>query len=206
VIAAIVLAAGASVRMGAPKAGLPLGGHGETVLSTGVRALLDAGVPRVVIVAGAYPGAVRDAWPFPDRRVRIVEHADWGDGQLSSLLAGLSAVNGPDLEAVLVTLVDVPLVAPATIRAVIDAWTTSHAPIVRPARGDEHGHPVLFDRVLFEELARADVSIGAKSVVRAHEAEIVNVPVTDQGAFADMDTPEDYERLKTMAAQPGSGR
>lgn len=190
--------------MGMPKAVLPLGDPGETVLSTGVRALLEAGVPRVVIVAGAHPDAVRDGWPFPDRRVRIVEHADWSDGQLSSLVAGLSAVNGPDLEAVLVTLVDVPLVSSATIRAVIDAWTASHAPIVRPARGNEHGHPVLFDRVLFEELERADVTVGAKSVVRAHEAEIVNVPVTDEGAFADMDTPEDYERLKRMAAKIGA--
>lgn len=187
--------------MGAPKAALPLGAPGETVLSTGVRALLDAGVPEVVIVAGAHPGAVRNAWPVPDPRVRFVDHAGWESGQLSSLLAGLSAVNGPDLKALLVTLVDVPLVAPATIRAVVDAWTVSHAPIVRPSRGDEHGHPVLFDRVLFEELARADLLVGAKSVVRAHESDIVNVPVTDEGAFADMDTPEDYERLRRLAAR-----
>lgn len=200
-IAAIVLAAGASTRMGSPKAALPLGRPGETVLSTGVRALLDAGLPRVVIVAGAHPEAVRDGWPVPDPRVSIVDHADWKSGQLSSLLAGLSAVNGPDLEAVLMTLVDVPLVAPDTIRAVVDAWTETRAPIVRPSRGDEHGHPVLFDRVLFDELSSADVSVGAKTVVRAHEAQIVNVPVTDEGAFADMDTPEDYERLRRMAVR-----
>lgn len=200
-VAAIVLAAGASARMGRPKAALPLGAAGETVLSTGVRALLAAGVPRVMIVAGAHPLAIREAWPVPDARVEIVDHAGWEAGQLSSLLAGLSALGDPPPDAVLVTLVDVPLVAPATIEAVVDAWRASRAPIVRPARGDEHGHPVLFDRALFDELARADLSAGAKPVVRAHETEIVNVQVTDEGAFADMDTPEAYERLRRLAAR-----
>lgn len=197
-VAAIVLAAGASARMGRPKAALPLGAAGETVLSTGVRALLSAGVPRVVIVAGAHPGAIREAWPVPDPRVEIVDHAGWEAGQLSSLLAGLAALGEPP-DAVLVTLVDVPLVMPATIRAVVEAWRASRAPIVRPARGDEHGHPVLFDRALFDELARADLSTGAKPVVRAHAAATLNVQVQDEGAFADMDTPEDYERLRTLA-------
>ncbi len=187
--------------MGVPKASLPLGPPGETVLSTGVRALLDAGVPRVVVVSGAHPGAVRDAWRKADRRVRIVEHADWGDGQLSSLQAGLSAVNRPELEAVLVTLVDVPLVSPATVRAVIDRWTESRALIVRPVRGSEHGHPVLFDRAIFDELFAADLGVGAKAVIRAHEHDIQNVPVTDEGAFADMDTIDDYERLRRLAAR-----
>lgn len=181
--------------MGRPKASLPLGAAGETVLSTGVRALLSAGVPRVVIVAGAHPRAVREAWTVSDPRVRIVDHAGWEAGQLSSLLAGLSALGSPPPDALLVTLVDVPLVAPATIQAVVDAWRVSRAPIVRPARGDEHGHPVLFDRTLFDELARADLAAGAKPVVRAHAAEILNVQVADDGAFADMDTPEDYERI-----------
>jgi molybdenum cofactor cytidylyltransferase len=192
-IAGVVLAAGASSRMGAPKAGLPLPG-GDTVLSRCVTTLITAGLPRIVVVAGAHVDAVRAALGTHDGRVRLTEHPRWADGQLSSLLAGLEAVRGPALEAVLVTLVDVPLVSPETVRAVVAAWRRTRAPIVRPARGAEHGHPVIFDRSLFDELAAADPSSGAKSVVRRHEAEILNVDVEDDGAFLDLDTPEDYKR------------
>jgi molybdenum cofactor cytidylyltransferase len=195
-IAGLVLAAGASSRMGVPKAGLSLPG-GHTVLSRGVATLLAAGVPRVVVVAGALADAVRAALRTRDARVRVIDNPRWADGQLSSLLAGLAAVRGPRLEAVLVTLVDVPLVSPDTVRAVVSAWRRTRAPIVRPARGAEHGHPVMFDCALFDELATADPFTGAKSVVRRHEAEIVNVPVDDDGAFLDLDTPEDYEKALT---------
>lgn len=200
-IAGIVLAAGASSRMGQPKAALPLGEGGDTVLSRGVRAMLAAGVPRVVVIAGAHPEAVRRALPDPDPRVSVVDNPDWPTGQLSSLLCGLDAVDGEALDAVLVTLADVPLVAPATIRRLIEVWRETRASIVRPARGDVHGHPVLFDRALFAELRAADPAEGAKPVVRAHAAGIVNVAVEDEGAFLDLDTPADYERALDLAAR-----
>jgi CTP:molybdopterin cytidylyltransferase MocA len=194
VIAGVILAAGASSRMGRPKAALPLGARGDTVLSRGVRTLLEAGVPSVAVVSGAAPEAVRAALGRRSRRVRIVHHPGWAAGQLSSLLAALDAVDDPSLEALLVTLVDVPLVAPDTVRQVIRAWRDTRAPIVRPAIGDRHGHPVIFDRAVFGDLRSADPSMGAKAVVRAYESRIVNVPVTDEGAFVDLDTPEDYQR------------
>lgn len=200
-IGAIVLAAGASSRMGRPKAALTLGRQGHTVLSMGVSALLAAGVPRVVIVAGAHPEAVRGAIRARDRRVSVVDHPEWGDGQLSSLLCGLEAIDHPLLEAVLVTLVDVPLVSPDTVRALVGAWRRSGAPIVRPARGDEHGHPVLFDRRLFAELRAADPRTGAKPVVHAHAQALLNLPVTDDGAFVDLDVPADYDRLRQMVRE-----
>ena len=198
-LAGLILAAGSSSRMGRPKVALPLGSRGQSVLSYGVSALLNAGVPRVVVVAGAHLAAVRSALGATDRRVVVVEHAGWARGQLSSLLCGLDAVDTPSLEAVLVSPADVPLVRPATIRQVMSAWRHSDACIVRPARGDRHGHPVLFDRRLFQELRAADLDAGAKSVVRAHAAETLNVPVSDEGAFLDMDVPADYERLQTLA-------
>jgi CTP:molybdopterin cytidylyltransferase MocA len=195
-ISGIVLAAGASSRMGQAKAALPLGDTGETVVSRVVRTLMAAGLPKVVVVAGAHIDAVRRAMGVTDAaRVRVVEHPGWEQGQLSSLLAGLAAIEDPLLEAALVTLVDVPLVAPATVAAVISAWRASGAPIVRPARGDRHGHPVIFDRAVFNDLRRANPGVGAKSVFAAYRDRIVNVEVEDSGAFEDIDTPEDYQRL-----------
>ena len=86
------------------------GQTGETVLSRVVRTLLRGGVTDVAVVAGAHIDAVRTAMPSHEPRARVIEHPGWQQGQLSSLLAGLDAIDDPLLEAVLVTLVDVPLV------------------------------------------------------------------------------------------------
>ena len=199
-IQGIVLAAGASSRMGQAKAALPLGQTGESVVSRVVRTLLQGGVPRVVVVAGAHIDAVRAAMPPRESRSSLVEHPGWQNGQLSSLLKGLEAIDDPQLEAALVTLVDVPLVLPSTVAAVIAAWRRTRAPIVRPAQGDRHGHPVIFDRAVFEDLRRADLNTGAKAVFAKHRERVLNVEVTDGGAFEDMDTPAEYENLRSQMA------
>ena len=174
---------------------MPFGQTGETVLSRIVSTILAGGVPRLAVVAGAHIDAVRQAMPRHEHRARVVEHAGWEQGQLSSLLAGLDALDDPLLEAVLVTPVDVPLVTPFTVAAVISAWRRTRAPIVRPASGPRHGHPVIFDRSVFEDLRKADPNIGAKAVFGQHRDRILNVEVKDPGAFEDIDTPEDYQRL-----------
>jgi molybdenum cofactor cytidylyltransferase len=219
-ISGIVLAAGASSRMGQAKAALPLGQSGETVVARVVRTLLDGGVPRLVVVAGAHIDAVRSAMPaFAEAtagkpgtpRARVIEHPGWQQGQLSSLLAGLDAIDDPLLEAALVTLVDVPLVRSSTVAEVIAAWRRTRAPIVRPADpstslraspstslrtgGGRHGHPVIFDRSIFGDLRSADPNTGAKAVFAIHRDRIFNVEVEDPGAFEDIDTPGDYRRL-----------
>ena len=98
------------------------------------------------------------------------------------------------------TLVDVPMLQPSTIRAVVDAWQRMQAPIVRPAVGERHGHPVLFDRSTFEDLRRAPLHQGAKTVVHAYADRLVNVQVDDDGSVTDIDTPAEYER--TMKRLP----
>ena len=191
----IVLAAGASSRMGQSKAALPFGQTGETVASTVVRTLLDGGVPYVVVVGGAHFDALRRAL-MPGPRARLIEHTGWERGQLSSLLVGLTAIDDRLLEAALVTLVDVPLVQPSTVAAVIAEWRRTRAPIVRPAQGERHGHPVIFDRAVFADLRAADPDVGAKAVFARYAAQVVNVDVRDRGAFVDIDTPEEYRRFK----------
>jgi molybdenum cofactor cytidylyltransferase len=182
--------------MGRAKAALTLGQTGETVVARVVRTLLSGGAPDVVVVAGAHVDEVRAAMPH-EPRARVIPHAGWEQGQLSSLLAGLDAIEDPQLEAALVTLVDVPLVAASTVAAVIAAWRQTRAPIVRPAHGDRHGHPVIFDRSVFQDLREADLNVGAKAVFAEHRPRIVNVDVNDPGAFTDMDTPQEYDALNT---------
>ena len=192
-IRGIVLAAGASSRMGQAKAALPLGQTGETLIARVVRTLLGGGVPDVTVVAGAHIDAVRMAMPSHEPRARVIEHAGWQKGQLSSLHAGLAAIDGPLLEAALVTLVDVPLVQPSTVVAVIAEWRRTRAAIVRPADGERHGHPVIFDRSVFADLRAADLDSGAKSVFAKHR--VVNVEIKDPGAYIDLDTPGDYQKV-----------
>ena len=198
-LSGVILAAGDSTRMGSPKAAL-LTPDGITFVTRIVRTLYEAGVIDLVIVTGRHHDAVIDALTR-DRPVtspRIVRNPDPSRGQLSSLIAGMDAVVTPSSEAVMMTLVDVPLVRVSTVTAAIEAWRRSRAPIVRPAIGDRHGHPVIFDRAVFEELRRAPLDEGAKSVVRAHEHEIANVAVDDEGCVRDVDTPRDYEALREL--------
>ena len=203
-VRAVVLAAGASSRMGQAKSIMPLGQTGETVISRVVRTLLDSGLPSVTVVGGPHFSSIRDVLAPGDHRVRVIEHQGWAEGQLSSLLVGLDAANDPLLEALLVTLADVPLVQPATVRAVLKAWRTTRAPIVRPVDGTRHGHPVVFDRSVFDELKAADPQVGAKAVFAAHLARVLDVPVNDEGAFLDLDTPDDYARATQLIRERGS--
>jgi molybdenum cofactor cytidylyltransferase len=193
-IAAVILAGGYSSRMGRPKALLPAGTPGETFLDRIVTTLSGAGLEMIVAVVGADAERIRASAPQTDPRLTIVENPDPSRGQLSSLIVGLAALGAADVNAALVIPVDQPLVSVDTVRRVMDAYRQTGACIVRPSRGPRHGHPVIFGRSLFDELRSADPALGARAVVVAHRGEAVDVPVEDEGAFLDIDTPEDYER------------
>lgn len=202
VITGIVLAAGEGQRIGQPKAWLRTDREGECFFGRACALLADADVDRVV---GIIPvdGEARGHHAAPTA-VLIVNR--WPEeGQLYSLQLGLAAIGalGFEAEAAIVLPVDVPLVSPATVRAVLERWRESHAPVVRPASPDgRHGHPVVFNSTLFETLLAADAALGAKSIVRAHASPTGDVLVDDPGAFADIDTIEDYRRAFNRLPEP----
>jgi molybdenum cofactor cytidylyltransferase len=192
---AIVLAAGASSRMGRPKALLQIGQR--TFVRAVLDALRDGGLTDVVVVVRPGQREVRDEI---DRAGfgRCVENAQPERGQWSSLVAGLDAIDTPEVSAVLVTLVDIPLIGAATIRRLVQRTAVSTSPILRAVHRGQHGHPVVFTRAVFDALRRADPAEGAKQVVRSHPVE--DVEVDDPGVSRDIDTPEEYERVR--AEQP----
>jgi len=192
-IPTIVLAAGRSSRMGRAKATLPLGA--DMFLTRILRTFRSAGVDDIVVVLGHDAEAIASAVRTRDDKVRIVVNAEYDRGQLSSLRTGLALVDRPGVQGVLMTLVDVPLIAGGTIQAVLERYRLTRAPIVRPVSGGKHGHPVLIDRSLFGELRGAADEHGAKPVVRAHASAAGDVAVNDPGAFYDVDTVDEYERL-----------
>jgi molybdenum cofactor cytidylyltransferase len=202
VIPAIVLAAGRSSRMGRPKATLPVN-DGHTFLTRIVRTFLDSGVDDVIVVVGHDADAIAASFSESGLPARFVVNREYDRGQLSSLLAGLNVIDRPGVAAVLMTLVDVPLVSSSTVRAVIDAYRRTGVPIVRPTSGDRHGHPLLIDRSVFAALRAADFTSGAKPVVRAYASAIGDIPIEDEGAFTDIDTEEEYR--KTIGVRFGGG-
>ncbi len=189
----IVLAAGRSRRMGRTKALLPIGVTGETFVSRIIRTLREGGVDEVVVVVADEGALVARALREERQPHRIAVNPSPDQGQLSSVLAGLRAIDRPGIGGMLVTLVDVPLVAAATVRALLAAHAATRAPIVRPVRAGRHGHPVVFDRSVFDELRGARVS--AKEIVTAHLCESIEVPIAEDGPFRDIDTPADYEAV-----------
>jgi molybdenum cofactor cytidylyltransferase len=195
-VAAVILAAGDSTRMGTPKALLP-DADGRPFVARIVRTFAAAGIDPVIIVTGSQHDAIVQALAADGlaEAASCVRNPDPSRGQISSLWVGLEAAVRPDLDALLMTLVDVPLVRESTVRAVVETWRRSHAPIVRPAMGDRHGHPVLFDRAVFEALRRAPIDEGAKAVVHAYADRVVNLPVDDEGCLVDVDTRAEYETL-----------
>jgi len=178
--------------MGRAKALLPIGD--DTFLTRIVRTFLDAGVDDVVVVVGHEAESIVSHFSASGLPARFVINPDYDRGQLSSLLAGLTVIDRPGVVAALVTLVDVPLVSTSTVRAVIDRYRQSHALVVRPTSGSRHGHPLLLDRSIFDELRAADPVTGAKPIVRAHASSDGDVAIADEGAFTDIDSADDYER------------
>jgi molybdenum cofactor cytidylyltransferase len=195
VLTALVLSAGESTRMGSPKALLP-DPNGRPFVGRIVRTLLAAGLDDVIVITGSQHDVIASvvAMDGLDERVRLVRNPDPARGQLSSIWTGLDAC-ATGAEGLLLTVVDVPLLAASTVCAVVDAWRRTRAPIVRPIVDGRRGHPVMFDRQVFDELRAAPLDAGARTVVRAHWHDGVDVPVNDRECLIDVDTPADYERL-----------
>jgi molybdenum cofactor cytidylyltransferase len=180
--------------MGSPKA-LLTDAHGVTFLARVTSTLAEAGLGRLTVVTGPHHDVITAALAEIRLAVRmsVARNPEPERGQLSSIWTGMDEVCDADAEAVLVTLIDVPLVRVDTVRAVLDGWRTSRAAVVRPEFGGRRGHPVVFDRSIFDELRAAPLSEGARAVVRAHRPRVLDLPVDDPGCLIDIDTPADYD-------------
>jgi molybdenum cofactor cytidylyltransferase len=189
-VAAIVLSAGESSRMGSPKALLSIGRR--TFIEEIVSSLTATKVGKIIVVLGHHAEEIRSK--IRHLAVAIVVNPDYAQGQLSSLNAAIRALETEKVDAILVHLVDQPFLNPDLVNRMVERFYESEKLIVVPTYKGRRGHPVLFSSRLFSELLSAPLDQGAKAVVRAHPDETLEIETDDEGVTLDIDTPEDYQR------------
>lgn len=200
-IAAIVLAAGRSRRMGTQKVLLPFGGG--TVISHIADEVLRSRLDRLVVVAGQDAAAIAQA--LADRPVGVVANPDPEGDMLSSVRCGLLALP-PDAEGVLLALGDQPAITAVLVDRLVGALRESGSGIVVPAYGGRRGHPLLFSGVYRAELLSRHDDVGLRGLLQAHPKDVREVPVADAWVLADMDVPADYQReLERLKRRSGRG-
>lgn len=189
-IAGLILAGGASRRMGSPKALLAV--EGQTFLDRLI-ALLAAHCDPVIVVLGHDAERIRCGSKLISQ-ARVVVNPEPDRGQLSSLQCGLRAASGCD--AVMYTPVDLPLVRPSTVAALIAAAgdDPSHR-IVAPEYRGRHGHPVRISRELIPEFLALPDGSTARDVTHRWRHRACYVAVDDAGVTRDIDHPDAYRRL-----------
>jgi molybdenum cofactor cytidylyltransferase len=188
-IGAVVLAAGGSTRLGKPKQLLTF--RGETLISRVVRAAAEAGCDPVVVVVGEIGDAIRQA--IDGTGATIVENADWQSGLGTSIRRGLGEM-ARSIDAVLLLTCDQPFVDRGVIAALIAAQEETGKPIVASSYANTLGVPALFQRSCFKALLALPDDSGAKKLIEDQAADVASIPF-EAGAI-DIDTPEDFERLK----------
>ena len=191
-VAALILAAGESRRMGSPKPLLPLGE--STFLEHVLGQFLASRARPVLVILGHEAERIQGEVSLADARVVVNPH--YRQGMLSSIRAGLRALEGEPVSGALICPVDLPDVSTAVVDLVIGRFEKTRAPIVVPVCEGRRGHPVLFAQPLFEEIQRAPDSVGARQVLWDHASEVLEIPTEDRGIITDVDTPEQYERLR----------
>jgi molybdenum cofactor cytidylyltransferase len=185
-LAAAILAAGESKRMGQPKALVPF--QGSTFVDHLIAATRHArvGITRVVLGAGAE--AIRanlsaePSW--------IVVNAEWRKGQLSSIQAAIRSLPAGGTEGILVCPVDHPLVSAHLVGELIAAFDSGGKVIVLPKYRGRRGHPVIFGAGVYQELLAAPFSVGARQVVWDHAAEVTEVETEEEGVILNLNDPE----------------
>jgi nicotine blue oxidoreductase len=191
--AGLVLAAGAGRRMGRPKALIEF--HGEPLVHRAIRLLRIGGCGPVSVVVGAHGDRTADA--LRDQDVDVVCNGDWRSGMGGSLRVGLAAVRAGPAPAVVVALVDQPLVGPAAVARLIAAWRHGATIAVATYRGRAR-NPVLFAARAWTEVDRwAHGDRGARGLLRARPEWVQAVPCDAVASPRDIDTEDDLRALRS---------
>jgi molybdenum cofactor cytidylyltransferase len=187
----VVLAAGMGTRMGGTKVVRPVAG--KPMVERVVDAALGSRLAGTVVVVGHEADGVRAI--LGGRPVLVVDNPAFTEGLSTSVHAALLAI-GPDYDAALFLLADQPFVTVDLIDRLLEAFGGTGKPIVRPELDGRPGNPVLFSSRLFPELLRESGDRGGRDVIRRHDGEVCLVAVDDPMVCLDIDSLEEYDRMR----------
>jgi len=188
-LAAVILSGGSSSRMGSPKALLPYQGRPflEHLLEIATHPKI--GARRVVLGAHAEPIAKE----VPLKADEIVINDEWEKGQISSIQAAIRSLPA-GTEGMLLCLIDHPLISSVLVGELIEEFYAKHARIVLPVYEGRRGHPVIFAAALYDELLHAPMDKGARAVVWAHAADLVEWRTDEEGCVLNLNDPQTLQR------------
>jgi len=193
-IAALVLAAGRSTRMGSHKLLEVLGDR--PLIRHSVDAALASNARPVFVVTGHNEGAIRAILSSSD--VSFVSNPDFAEGLSSSLKAGVRALPSSS-DAAIILLGDMPLITHDLINQMIDIFNASpHALALVPTYQDEWGNPVLLSRKLFPEIETLSGDAGAPKLLQSHHRDVIEMPVTSDDVLIDLDTPDALAKARAF--------
>jgi molybdenum cofactor cytidylyltransferase len=192
-VAAVVLAAGRSTRMGGPNK-LVAEISGKPLVRIAVEEAVASRARPVIVVTGHQRERVEGA--LADLPVKLVHNPDFADGLGTSVRAGIAAVPG-ESDGAVICLGDMPQVDAALIDRLIAAFDPEKGALaVVPTVDGERGNPVLWSRRFFPDLMTIEGDVGARRLIGRYGEAVVEVPVTGKAVFTDVDTPQALEGLK----------
>jgi len=192
-VAAIVLAAGRSTRMGGPNK-LLAELSGKKLVRIATEQALASKASEVIVVTGHQAELVEQA--LRGLKVKFVRNPDFAGGLASSVKTGVTAVS-KDADGAVICLGDMPLIDAHLIDRLVEAFDPDRGNlIVVPVAEGRRGNPVLWSRRFFSELLTLDGDIGARHLVAKHAEAVAEVPVDGESAFLDIDTPQALETAR----------
>ncbi len=189
-LAAVILAAGESKRMGRPKALLPLGE--KTFVEKLISDYQQVGCRPVIVVLGDEADQIQAKIENLDVLIQINPHPEWGP--LSSLQIGLKAIPS-SCRGFFFCLVDHPAISIDTLQRLIEKWRANPECAIRPRFQGRGGHPVLMGCNWIEQVMALPHSSNVRKLLRTKRSEVIDLPVSDAGILVDIDTPADYQQF-----------